>query len=116
MSSVKPLVLLLGAGANIGKAVVTKFVSSGFDVAAAARRLKDGQLSHGRWTFKIDLNRPNSVADLFSKAHYQIGIPNVVIYNDNCLTLDDDIAADICSHSCSSHISIGWEPALSVCC
>ncbi|PVH79947.1 NAD(P)-binding protein [Cadophora sp. DSE1049] len=90
MTSIKPVVLLLGAGANIGKAVATKFASSGFNVATAARSLEDGQLSPGRWTFKIDLTKPNSVADLFTKVSNQVGIPSVVIYNAAALTFPSD--------------------------
>ncbi|KAH7381120.1 putative short chain type dehydrogenase [Cadophora sp. MPI-SDFR-AT-0126] len=90
MTSLKPVMLLLGAGANIGKAVATKFASSGYEVATAARSLEDGQPSPGRWTYKIDLNKPNGVADLFSKVSSQVGIPSVVIYNAAALTFPSD--------------------------
>lgn len=81
MSATKPLVLLLGAGKNIGEAVAKKFGGGGFNVALAARSLHDAQNSTGRWSYKVDLSRPAEVAELFAKVSKEIGIPNVVIYN-----------------------------------
>lgn len=81
MTSFKPLLLLLGAGANIGQAVEKKFLNSGYRVAIAARSLQERHPSPDIWSYKIDLNKPNDVVELFSKVSKDIGIPNVVIYN-----------------------------------
>ncbi|KAH7323456.1 putative short chain type dehydrogenase [Rhexocercosporidium sp. MPI-PUGE-AT-0058] len=90
MSSSKPLMLLLGAGANIGEAVAKKFASSGFNVATAARSLDNSHVSPGRWTYKIDLNKPEDVTNLFTKVSSEVGIPNVVIYNAAALAFPPD--------------------------
>lgn len=81
MSSKKPLLLLLGAGANIGQAVQKRFLDSGYNIVIAARSLQDNHPSPEIWSYKIDLNKPNDVSKLFSKLSKDIGIPNVIIYN-----------------------------------
>lgn len=87
MSSVKPLMLLLGSGSNIGQAVANKFEAAGYRVAIAARSIEERHDSTERWSYKIDLNKPDTVADLFVKVSKDIGIPSVVIYNAYSLVL-----------------------------
>jgi NAD(P)-dependent dehydrogenase (short-subunit alcohol dehydrogenase family) len=81
MASYKPLVLLLGAGSNIGQAVAKKFLAGGYHVALAARKLPDRKMSSQEWTYKFDLSNPSAVEDLFAKVSEDAGIPSVVIVN-----------------------------------
>ncbi|KAI9735739.1 MAG: hypothetical protein M1818_006347 [Claussenomyces sp. TS43310] len=81
MSSSKPIMLLLGSGSNIGQAVAKRFEAEGYRVAIAARSVEECHESTNRWSYRIDLNKPNTVADLFVKVSEDIGIPSVVIYN-----------------------------------
>ena len=85
MASLKPLVLLLGAGANVGEAVAKKFEAAEYIVALASRKSEERQHSATRWSYKIDLDRPEEVGGLFAKISKDIGIPSVVIYNGICL-------------------------------
>lgn len=81
MTSYKPLVLVLGAGLNIGQAVAKKFLSDGYSVALAARSLSERKVSNQEWTYTIDLTNPGAVEALFTKVSEDVGIPNVVIFN-----------------------------------
>jgi NADP-dependent 3-hydroxy acid dehydrogenase YdfG len=73
--------LLLGAGSNISQAVAENFEAEGYRVAIAARRIEDGYDTTERWSYKVDLNKPHTVVDLFTKVTKDIGIPSVVVYN-----------------------------------
>ncbi len=93
MVSSKPLMLLLGTGSNIGQAVANKFEAVGYRVAIAARSIEEHHTSTDRWSYKIDLNKPDTVADLFGKVWKDIGIPNVVIYNGKIFVLYTEVHA-----------------------
>lgn len=77
----KRVILLLGAGSNIGQSVANKFEAAGYRVAVAARRQQDKQISSDRWSYNADLSRPESVAGVFDKVSRDVGVPSVVIYN-----------------------------------
>lgn len=81
MASPRPLLLLLGAGSNIGQAVSKKFQASGYCVALASRSLPDRRVSDQEWSYKIDLSNPSAIESLFSKISEEVGIPNIVVYN-----------------------------------
>lgn len=81
MAAYKRVALILGAGSNIGEAVANKFEAAGYRVAVASRRYKDQQLSPERWSYNVDLSRPEEVAGVFSKVSRDIEAPSVVIYN-----------------------------------
>jgi NAD(P)-dependent dehydrogenase (short-subunit alcohol dehydrogenase family) len=81
MASSRPLLLLLGAGPNVGQAVSKKFQANGYRVALAARSLSDRKVSDHEWSYKIDLGNPSAIERLFSKVSKEVGIPNVVVYN-----------------------------------
>ena len=55
--------LLLGSGSNIGQAVANKFEAVGYRVALAARSIEERHDSADRWSYKLDLNKPDSVED-----------------------------------------------------
>jgi NAD(P)-dependent dehydrogenase (short-subunit alcohol dehydrogenase family) len=77
----KPIVLVLGAGSNIGKALALKFSSIGYSVALASRSTPDGTTLDGHFGVKVDLSDPSSIATVFEKVKSALGAPNTIIYN-----------------------------------
>jgi NAD(P)-dependent dehydrogenase (short-subunit alcohol dehydrogenase family) len=86
MSS-KPILLVLGAGSNVGKALATKFSGAGYTVALAARSATNGTSSDGHLSIKADLSEPNAIPSIFAKVKESLGAsPSTVIYNAAALT------------------------------
>ncbi|EAU36117.1 predicted protein [Aspergillus terreus NIH2624] len=77
----KPLVLILGAGANVGAAVAHRFSQDGYQVAISARRIANGISPEGYITIQADLSEKTAVPLIFEKVKSAAGIPSVVIYN-----------------------------------
>ena len=80
MSSTSPVILVLGAGPNIGQHVARAFAAKGYKVASASRR-PDGNNCTDQTHIQGDLSDPESVICIFSKVKKSLGIPSVVIYN-----------------------------------
>jgi NAD(P)-dependent dehydrogenase (short-subunit alcohol dehydrogenase family) len=80
MSGSKVL-LVLGAGGNIGASVASLFAENGYKVAIAARRLKDGVNDAGQLQVQMDLSKPETVDATFDKVTAKLGPPNVIVYN-----------------------------------
>ena len=80
-SAIHPVVLVLGAGANIGAQLARNFAAKGYKVALAARRLHDETSAEGYLHIRSDFADPNSVTSAFEKAKQTFGPPSVVIYN-----------------------------------
>lgn len=76
-----PIILILGAGANIGAAVARKFSQEGFKVAAASRNTHKDAADAADLTVKTDFNDPASLKVVFDEVNSKIGVPNVVVYN-----------------------------------
>lgn len=81
MSNTSPVVLILGAGSNIGHHVARAFASKGYKVALAARKLKAADDNADQINITSDFSDPNSIANVFSKVKSTFGAPSVVIYN-----------------------------------
>jgi hypothetical protein len=82
--SAKPVLLVLGAGSNIGKALALKFSSAGYGIALAARSIADGITPEGHLGIKVDLSDlsdPSSIVSDFAKVKSTLGTPNTIIYN-----------------------------------
>lgn len=75
------IVLILGAGANVGKSVAQKFASKGFKVAIASRTLTPEIQKLADISIKADFSNPATIKPLFDKVKSEIGTPSVVIYN-----------------------------------
>lgn len=80
-ASTSPVVLILGAGANIGANVARAFATKGYKVALAARKLKDETNEDGQLTISSDFADPSSFATTFAKVREALGEPSVVVYN-----------------------------------
>jgi NAD(P)-dependent dehydrogenase (short-subunit alcohol dehydrogenase family) len=81
MTAKSPVVLILGAGANIGQAVARTFASKGYKVALAARSLKETDSTDGQLNIPSDFSNSDSVVNAFAKVKEVFGIPSVVVYN-----------------------------------
>lgn len=79
--ALKSVVLILGAGANIGANVARVFAHNGYNVALAARRLQDEIGSDGYLHIHADFADPKSVETAFEIVSKALGPPSVVIYN-----------------------------------
>ncbi|CAI7606797.1 unnamed protein product [Penicillium bialowiezense] len=89
MSATSPVILILGAGPNIGINVARIFGSKGYKVALASRSLKDQDSTSDQLNIPSDFSDPNSIVDAFSKVKAVFGIPSVVVYNAAALTRTD---------------------------
>lgn len=75
------IVLILGAGVNVGKSLVQKFSSQGFKVAIASRNPRPDIVSLANTSVTADFSQPSSIKSIFEKVKSELGVPNVVIYN-----------------------------------
>ncbi|KAJ5353772.1 hypothetical protein N7541_006336 [Penicillium brevicompactum] len=89
MSAQSPVILILGAGPNIGINVARVFAAKGYKVALASRSLKDQESTADQLNIPSDLSNPDSVVDAFSKVKAALGTPSVVVYNAAALTRAD---------------------------
>ena len=76
-----PVILILGAGPNIGLSVANAFAAKGYKVALAARSAEDGMGEDGYLRLKLDLANTSEVEATFGKVKEKLGIPSVVVYN-----------------------------------
>lgn len=76
-----PVVLILGAGANVGLSVSKKFAAEGWKVAAVARTIKDDIKANSALTLSADFADPESITRVFDEVEAKLGTPNVVVYN-----------------------------------
>jgi NAD(P)-dependent dehydrogenase (short-subunit alcohol dehydrogenase family) len=81
MPSASPVILILGAGSNIGQSVARAFASKGYKVALAARRLKETDNTSDQINITSDLSDPSAVVSAFEKVKASLGVPSVVVYN-----------------------------------
>lgn len=99
MSSTKPVLLILGSGANIGQSVARTFSAKGYQVAATSRSEKptqngapaDGIDLH----IKSDLADPRTVPGVFQQVRETLGqAPSVVVYNGELLSSNHYLALE----------------------
>lgn len=86
MPGTSPVVLILGAGSNVGHHVARAFASKGYRVALTARSLEHTDNTADQVNIPGDLSDPNAVVSAFSKVKSLLGVPpSVVVYNgENC--------------------------------
>jgi NAD(P)-dependent dehydrogenase (short-subunit alcohol dehydrogenase family) len=80
MSPNPPLVLILGAGPNIGAAVAEQFALQGYKIVLTSRNEHEGTNSLYSY-IQGDLAKPQSVIDIFTRVRELHGEPSVVVYN-----------------------------------
>jgi NAD(P)-dependent dehydrogenase (short-subunit alcohol dehydrogenase family) len=85
MSSPSPVLLILGAGPNIGHHVANTFLSHGYRVALASRTTKNHSHDTDNKTkihIAVDLSRPETIPAVFDTVKTQLGAPpSVAVYN-----------------------------------
>ena len=81
MSASSKVLLVLGAGGNVGASVASLFAQNGYKIALAARRLQDAVNDDGHLQIQADLANAESVESAFDKVSTKFGPPNVVVYN-----------------------------------
>ncbi|KAH6623699.1 hypothetical protein F5144DRAFT_519059, partial [Chaetomium tenue] len=81
MPTPSPIVLILGAGSNVGQHVAQAFRNKGYRVALAARSVKESDNTDEQVYLPSDFSDPDSIVNAFSKLKSSLGIPSVVIYN-----------------------------------
>ncbi len=84
-----PVVLILGAGPNIGQHVAQAFAAKGYKVALTSRSAKK-QSSEDQVNISCDLSDPKSVVNVFDKVKELLGLPSVVVYNGQYLENRND--------------------------
>ncbi|KFY39087.1 hypothetical protein V495_06165 [Pseudogymnoascus sp. VKM F-4514 (FW-929)] len=86
MPSTSPVILILGAGPNIGQSVARLFASKGYKVALAARSLKEADSTDKQLNIPCDFSKTDDVVSAFQKVKKVFGIPSVVVYNVSAAT------------------------------
>lgn len=81
MPSTSPVILILGAGPNIGQAVARIFASKGYKVALVARSIKEADSTEGQLNIASDFANTDDVVNVFTRVKKELGIPTVVVYN-----------------------------------
>jgi NAD(P)-dependent dehydrogenase (short-subunit alcohol dehydrogenase family) len=81
MPGTSPVILILGAGPNIGQAVARIFASKGYKVALAARSLREADSTDNQLNIASDFANPDDVVNAFIRVKKVLGIPSVVVYN-----------------------------------
>lgn len=76
-----PIILILGAGPNIGQSVAKTFLSKGYKVALATRSAKETESTSTQLNIKSDFSVPSDVESAFEKTTSTFGTPSVVVYN-----------------------------------
>ncbi len=81
MPSTSPVILILGAGPNIGQAVARTFAAKGYKVALAARSLREADSTDNQLHIASDFANPEDIIKAFTRVKEVLGIPSVVVYN-----------------------------------
>lgn len=81
MAIKSPVVLILGAGPNIGQSVARMFASKGYKVGLAARSLKEADSTDNQLNIPSDFSKTDDVVNAFAQVKKAFGIPSVVVYN-----------------------------------
>ena len=84
-SSTRPVLLLLGAGSNVGLSIAQKFHSKNYKIAACARNPPPAFEQYTDLLLPADLADPGVVEGVFQKCEEALGIPSVVVYNGTAL-------------------------------
>lgn len=98
MAAKFPVVLILGAGPNVGEAVARTFASKGYKVALAARSVKEADSTNDQLNIPSDFSKTDDVVNAFTQVKKVFGIPSVVVYNVSAVSFtpaDDPFALSL---------------------
>ena len=80
MAARAPVILILGAGPNIGQTTARLFADKGYKVALAARSVNNSD-DEGQLNIQADFSKTDDVINVFRRVKESLGIPSVVVYN-----------------------------------
>jgi len=75
------IVVVLGAGPNIGLHITKHFSSKGFKTVIVSRNPGEDITAAADLAIAADFSDPTSIKGIFEAVKAQIGTPNVVVYN-----------------------------------
>lgn len=124
--STPSIILILGAGPRIGKAVAETFSQQGYKVALASRSGTGSKTTDGHLSLKADFNKPDSIPAVFDAVKSEFkAAPSVVVYNAAALTpppvqdalfsvTAESVSADLNTNTVSAYVAAqqavsGWE-------
>ena len=81
----KPVLFLIGSGANIGASTVKTFLANGYKVAQASRSAKSADSTQDNLHVALDITKPDTITEAFQTVRQKLGEPSVVIYNGKYL-------------------------------
>lgn len=99
--STSKVILILGAGGNVGASTASLFAKNGYKVAIAARRLQDKVNDEGQLQIQADLSQPETVKSMFDKVIAKFGPPSVVVYNGRWIKLPRRALVAVLTIHCS---------------
>ncbi len=101
-----PVILLLGAGPNIGHGIANKFASQGFKVAVASRN--GGGAAGTDWLgIKADFTQPSSVKSVFYKVKSELGM-TFPAFQYPQMQQKETSSDVITRHTLRSRLCCGW--------
>ncbi|PGG96403.1 hypothetical protein AJ79_09598 [Helicocarpus griseus UAMH5409] len=109
MAAKSPIVLIFGAGANVGMSVARTFASKGYKVALAARSLKEADSTDDQLNIRSDLSNTDSILNAFDRVKQVFGIPSVVVYNASAASFtpaDDPLSLSLADLNHVTNINI----------
>lgn len=80
MAAASPIILIIGAGTNVGQHVAKAFIAKGYKVASVSRKAET-ETNDSQITIQADMSDPSSVEGVFTKVKALLGVPSVVVYN-----------------------------------
>jgi NAD(P)-dependent dehydrogenase (short-subunit alcohol dehydrogenase family) len=89
------ILLVFGAGPNIGLSLAERFKAAGYKVVLVSRSIRDTEerTPYGDLTLQADLKDYSSVPTIFATVKAKLGgSPTVVVYNAAGLTMPKDLA------------------------
>ncbi|GKZ69463.1 hypothetical protein AnigIFM50267_004672 [Aspergillus niger] len=107
------VVLVFGAGKNVGLSVTRKFSAEGWKVVTVSRNPSKELEGAADLTITADLTDPSSVDGIFDRVEREFGTPHVVVYNAYAMHMSDpqnvlsvsaaDIQADLSVNTVSAY-------------
>ncbi|RDL40075.1 Uncharacterized protein BP5553_00054 [Venustampulla echinocandica] len=75
------IVLVIGAGQNIGRSIATHFSGKEYKVAVVSRNPTKEIFNSANLLIRADLSDLSVMPSIFSEVKAKLGVPNVVVYN-----------------------------------
>ena len=116
----KKIGLIVGAGMGLSASLARKFSRAGMKIALASRdteKLSDLVSELGAAVYRCDTSDPESVQNLFSLVQFDLGDPEVVIFNASkrvrgeITKIDVDEVRDVILTTCYGGFLVGQEAA-----